>query len=114
MERVLKHLLSYAELVVIDTPAALMVSDPLPLMELADGVVLVARLNRSSRERIARLRRMVSAVHANLFGVVATGVSDRHGYGYYAPKEYARNGTNGAEPAHTAAEPEVLSAADPE
>ena len=57
MKRVIKRLEANSDLVVIDTPAALMVSDPLPLMEYATGVVLVARMNRSSRERIKRLRR---------------------------------------------------------
>ncbi len=104
MSRVLRELESESDLVVIDTPAALMVSDPLPLIELASGVVLVARMNRSSREKVRRLRRIVAATHGNLLGVVATGVSAGPGYGYYASKYYSasRNGkaaaANGAAP----------------
>ena len=93
MERVVRRLESAADLVVIDTPAALIVSDPLPLMRLASGVVLIARMNRSNRERIRRLRRMVNAAQGNFFGVVATGVTSWGGHGYYGSKYYAGNGT---------------------
>jgi capsular exopolysaccharide synthesis family protein len=94
MARVLRHLEAQCDLVVIDTPAALMVSDPLPLIELASGVVLVARMNSSTREKVRRLRKIVNAAHGNLLGVVATGVASGPGYGYYASKYYsqAKNG----------------------
>ncbi len=92
MKHVIKRLEANADLVVIDTPAALMVSDPLPLIELATGVVLVARMNRSTREKIRRLEKMVKAAHGNLFGVVATGVSTGIGYDYYMSKYYSKNG----------------------
>jgi polysaccharide biosynthesis transport protein len=95
MKRVIKRLEANADLVVIDTPAALMVSDPLPLMELATGVVLVARMNRSTREKIRRLEKMVRAAHGNLFGVVATGVSTGIGYDYYMSKYYSSENGHG-------------------
>ena len=90
MARVLRHLEAQSDLVVIDTPAALMVSDPLPLIELASGVILVARMNSSTREKVRRLRKIVNAAHGNLLGVVATGVASGPGYGYYASKYYAQ------------------------
>lgn len=92
MKQVIKRLEANADLVVIDTPAALMVSDPLPLMELATGVVLVARMNRSTREKIRRLEKMVRAAHGTLYGVVATGVSTGIGYDYYMSSYYSTNG----------------------
>jgi capsular exopolysaccharide synthesis family protein len=93
MERVLRTLEDSSDLVVIDSPAALMVSDPLPLIELATGVILVARMNRSTRERISRLRKIVSAAHGTLFGVVATGATTGLGYDHYTSGYYAQNGT---------------------
>jgi succinoglycan biosynthesis transport protein ExoP len=92
MKRVIKRLEANADLVVIDSPAALMVSDPLPLMEIATGVVLVARMNRSSRDKIKRLEKMVRAAKGTLFGVVATGVSTGIGYDYYTSAYYGGNG----------------------
>jgi capsular exopolysaccharide synthesis family protein len=95
MQRVLGELTAQSDLVIIDTPAALAVSDPLPLMRSVTGVVLVARMNRSSRETIRRLQRMIESAHGALIGVVATGVSSGPGYEGYAPKYYTQAGENG-------------------
>jgi hypothetical protein len=64
-------------------------------MELASGVVLVARMNRSTRERIRRLEKMVKAAEGTIFGVVATGASTGIGYDYYRSKYYSTNGQGG-------------------
>jgi capsular exopolysaccharide synthesis family protein len=89
MRRVLRVLEAQSDIVIIDTPAALAVSDPLPLMRCVTGVVLVARMNRSSRETIRRLQRMITSAHGTLLGVVATGVRAGPGYESYAAKYYA-------------------------
>lgn len=98
MQRVLRQLVSYSDLVIIDTPAALAVSDPLPLMRSVSGVVLVARMNRSSRQTIQRLQRIITSANGTLLGVVATGVSSGPGYEGYAHKYYTSNGTRGPGP----------------
>jgi receptor protein-tyrosine kinase len=89
MRRVLRVLEAQSDIVIIDTPAALAVSDPLPLMRSVTGVVLVARMNRSSKETIRRLHRMITSAHGTLLGVVATGVKPGPGYESYAAKYYA-------------------------
>jgi tyrosine-protein kinase len=96
MVQVLRELESQSDLVIIDTPAALAVSDPLPLMRLVSGVVVVARMNRSRRHSIRRVQRMIESAHGTLLGVVATGVSAAPGYEHYTSKYYAHNGANGA------------------
>ncbi|MGI8863620.1 MAG: polysaccharide biosynthesis tyrosine autokinase [Solirubrobacteraceae bacterium] len=93
MQNVLNDLCSQSDLVIVDTPAALAVSDPLPLMRSVTGVVLVARMNRSSRETIRRLQRIIESAHGKLIGVVATGVSSGPGYDSYSPKYYTQNGS---------------------
>jgi capsular exopolysaccharide synthesis family protein len=95
MQAILRELESQSNLVIIDTPAALAVSDPLPLMRSVTGVVLVARINRSGRHAIRRLQTIVESAHGNLLGVVATGAGAGVGYGHYYPTYYATNGTNG-------------------
>lgn len=92
---VLRQLEAHSDLVIIDTPAALAVSDPLPLMRSVSGVVLVARMDRSSRQTIRRLQRRISSAHGRLVGVVATGVSSMLGYEQYTPKYYSHNGGDG-------------------
>jgi capsular exopolysaccharide synthesis family protein len=96
MQRVLQELESRSDLVVIDTPAALAVSDPMALMRSVSGVVLVARMNRSSRQTVRRLQRIIESAHGTLLGAVATGATAGPGYEHYYPKYYAQNGANGS------------------
>ena len=92
MQRTLRDLEAQSDIVIVDTPAALAVSDPLPLMGSVSGVVLVARMNNSTRETIRRLQRMIVAAHGQLIGVVATGVASGPGYEGYTPKSYTHDG----------------------
>lgn len=92
MQQVLRELEQDNDLVIIDTPPALAVSDPLPLMRSVTGVVMVARMNRSSRQTLRRLQRVIESAHGTLLGVVATGVSSGPGYEHYYPKYYGTNG----------------------
>jgi capsular exopolysaccharide synthesis family protein len=92
MQRTLRDLEAQSDIVIIDTPAALAVSDPLPLMGSVSGVVLVARMNNSTRETIRRLQRMIVSAHGQLLGVVATGVASGPGYEGYTPKAYTHDG----------------------
>jgi hypothetical protein len=55
----------------------------------------VARMNRSSREMIRRLQRLITSAHGTVLGVVATGVSAGPGYDHYSPKYYTQNGVGG-------------------
>ena len=76
------------ELVVIDTPPVAVVSDAMPLLRKVDGVVLVSRLDKGTRDAAAFLRQRLVGVNAPLLGVVANGVKAKgkegyaYGYGY--------------------------------
>ena len=95
MEQVLQALGAQSDLVIIDTPAALAVSDPVPLMRLTSGVIIVARMNQSRRQTIRRLQRIIISAHGTPLGVVATGVSPGAGYDHYRAQPYAANDRNG-------------------
>ena len=82
LRRVLTELEGDADLVVIDSAAALAVSDTLPLLQAATGVVLIARLNRSTKAAIRRLQKVIEAASGTILGVVVTGASARSGYEY--------------------------------
>lgn len=88
MLELLEQLQIEYDLVIVDTPAALAVSDAVPLMRAVSGVVLVARMNRSNRATIQRLRKIIEAAHGTLIGVVATGVTSGPGYEHYSPSYY--------------------------
>lgn len=93
--RVLTELEGESDLVVVDSAAALAVSDTLPLLQAASGVVLVARLNRSTKPAVRRLQQVITAASGTILGVVVTGSSAREGYEYgygYAPPPKRRGG----------------------
>jgi len=83
MEQVLAELERESDLVIVDSAAALAVSDALPLLRWTTGVVMVARLNRTTRAGVRRLQKIITAASGTLFGVVATGAPTRFGYDGY-------------------------------
>jgi capsular exopolysaccharide synthesis family protein len=83
MERLLSELEGAADLVIVDSAAALAVSDALPLLRWTSGVVVVARLNRTTRAGIRRLQKIITAANGTILGVVATGAPSRGGYDGY-------------------------------
>lgn len=78
------------DLVIVDTPAALAVSDAVPLMQHVSGIVLVARMNRSTKETVRRLHKIVVSAHGHLLGIVATGVTAGPGYEKYSQSYYTQ------------------------
>jgi capsular exopolysaccharide synthesis family protein len=90
MRELLSELESRFDLVVIDTPAALAVSDAVPLMQSVSGVVLIARMNRSSRDTVRRLLKILISAHGVLLGAVATGVTAGPGYEKYSQAYYSQ------------------------
>jgi capsular exopolysaccharide synthesis family protein len=83
MERTLREMESGADLVIVDSAAALAVSDALPLLRWTSGVVMIARLNRTTRAAIRRLQKIITSANGTLLGVVATGAPSRGGYDGY-------------------------------
>ena len=75
------------ELIVIDTAPNSIVSNAFPLLRKVDGVIVVARMGRSTRESAERLREQLSRLEAPVLGIVANAVKLRrrgkYGYGYY-------------------------------
>ncbi len=77
------------DLVILDSPPVLPVTDPLILARLADGVVVVARCQATTRASLLRALTTLRRSEANLLGVVLNEVDARreeagYGIGYYA------------------------------
>jgi Mrp family chromosome partitioning ATPase len=89
MRSLLAQVREEADMVVIDTPPLLAVSDAIPLQEQASGTVLVARIDYTSRDGVRKATSFISTAGGNLLGFVATGIQlggvgglDAYGYGY--------------------------------
>ncbi len=61
------------DVVLIDTPALLTVTDPSTVASQVDGVLLVLRQGRSTRPQAERAGELLAGVHARLLGVVVNG-----------------------------------------
>lgn len=70
------------DVIIIDTPPLLAVSDPGAVAGIVDGVVMTMRLRRNVKPLAARAKAILESVGANLLGVVINGVSSEAGYGY--------------------------------
>jgi polysaccharide biosynthesis transport protein len=92
MERLLEWAVENYDLVLVDTPPLSVVPDAIPLLHRVDGVVIVSRLGKNTRDGAARMRDELASLGAPMLGVVANGFKarDTPGYDYYySPTEYA-------------------------
>ena len=102
MRTLLAHLSGSSDLVIIDSAPVLAVSDAVPLIGEASGVIVVGRLNVARRDALRRLHRIVRTAHGTILGVVATGATQEgiygygYGYGDYSGANAARD--NGGAP----------------
>jgi capsular exopolysaccharide synthesis family protein len=101
MRELLANLGETADMVIIDTPPLLAVSDAIPLQEQVSGTVLVARVDHTNRDGVRKAISFISTAAGNLLGFVATGVQlggvgglDASGYGYGYASEPAENGAS--------------------
>jgi capsular exopolysaccharide synthesis family protein len=83
MIELLSSLSQRFDLVVIDTPSASAVPDAMPLLGLVNGTVIVARMNRTTRDAARQLREQLEKLQSPTLGVVATAVAAKSRRHYY-------------------------------
>jgi len=114
LSQLLAEIGSSVDIVLVDTPPVLAVSDPLVVATKVDGIVLVCRAGHT---RMEALRRAAAACQQGAIRVVGVVLNqqagrDADGYysyaGYYGPDQGARPPAdrNGSKPAHPTAERE--------
>jgi non-specific protein-tyrosine kinase len=92
------------DLVVVDAPPPTLLADAIPLLKLADGVLVVAQVNKVTPEALGRLREELVSLDVRVLGIVgnraATGREARYGEhyrNYRAPAGARLGGLSGAE-----------------
>ena len=88
-DQVLDALGDVADVVVVDAPPTLVVTDPAVLATKADGVMLVAAASETERGALVRATATLAKSHARMLGIVLNKVdparsSSYYGYGTYA------------------------------
>lgn len=100
MKSLLVHLRSQYDLIILDSPPTLAVSDARVLSELVDKTVFISRWAETARDVVQMATRQLASHGANLAGVLLTRVNvqknSRYGYadsGYYGRKYTKYYGT---------------------
>lgn len=85
MARLLEEARQAADVVVVDAPPLLPVSDTRVLLDMPgiDGVLIVARANTTRRDRARAASRVLTQSDKRVLGVVVTGTRERLGDYYY-------------------------------
>lgn len=91
MQDLLQDLLQTFDVVVLDAPPALPVTDAVVLATLVDGLLVVVRSGRTSRPVLSELRRRLETVQANVLGLVLNvAPAAQQSYYDYVPKTKRR------------------------
>lgn len=101
---VLTALAEYADVVIVDTPPVLPVTDSLVMSGLVDVTILVAKADSTDKRAVRRAVELLDQVDANLVGCVLNGAplggpygyGTNYGYGYgsYEHRTASRNGSD--------------------
>ncbi|TWU55208.1 polysaccharide biosynthesis tyrosine autokinase [Rubripirellula reticaptiva] len=90
-DRLLNLLRKQYDMIIVDTPPLLAVSDPANLASRVDGVILVVRLRKNIKPAVAQATRMLETLDANVLGIVVNGVGSRAARGYGKSSEAEGN-----------------------
>ena len=82
MRKLLDEVRGQCDLVVVDTPPLLAVSDAIPLLKEVSGAVLIGRVNRTHTNALSKAQEVIAAAGGTLLGSVATGAKSGGLYGY--------------------------------
>jgi capsular exopolysaccharide synthesis family protein len=82
MEAVLDQMKSTYDLVIIDTPSLMVVSDAFPVLRKVDGVLVVSRIGHDRRDVAERLQQILDRSAVPLLGVIANRFNWHRGRGY--------------------------------
>ncbi len=85
---VIRSLAAMYDVVLLDSPPVLPVTDASIISSLADATILVISMGTSTRREIGRTVEILDQVHAKLVGTVLNGVSQHTSDGYYRYASY--------------------------
>lgn len=87
MDSILEEVKTSFDIVILDMPPVLLVTDSQLIAAKTDGTILVARENYSLKESIIKSKKSLEVVNSNLLGVIYNGKYDKH-----ADKDYYYGG----------------------
>jgi receptor protein-tyrosine kinase len=117
MEHILAELGSQFDVVIVDSPPVLAITDALLVGKHTDGMVLVVRMRRTTRSGLRRSIEAIERVHARLLGLVVNAATEaedkRYGYTKGYTKGYLSTEREDAQLHPGGGQPPVAAAAVP-
>lgn len=92
----LRNLREQADIVLVDSPPTLPVTDALVLSQQMDSTVIVTTAGTTTRRAATRVVEVLQQVKAPLIGTVLNGVTGRSGYANYSYQYYSADSETGA------------------
>jgi Mrp family chromosome partitioning ATPase len=89
------------DMVIMDTPPILPVTDAVVASSLADGIILVVQAGRTRSGEVRHVQEVLEAAHANLLGVVLNRARSR--VNDYYTRTYGDDSTEPAKPEEVSA-----------
>ncbi len=95
---VVEALSEQTEVVLVDTPPVLPVTDALVVSRMVEGTLVVVDAGRTTRKDVRRTLQLLRQVNAPVIGLVLNGVApgDQYTYGYGSAYDHPRDAANGA------------------
>lgn len=88
MSVLLSRISDEADIILIDTPPILAVSDPLVIGTKTDGMILLARAGHTRRDRLQKAASSLQQAGVRLVGIVVNQQAGHEGEGYYYYRDY--------------------------
>lgn len=82
LTEILSEVQRISDIVIVDSPPLLGLSDAVKLTRKVDALVVVARLSLIKRPTLSELHRVLDAAPTAKLGIVVTGATPQDGYGY--------------------------------
>ena len=95
MGDLITNLKQSADVVILDTPPLVPVTDAMVLSGRVDGVLLVASAGNTRRRHLQRATEYLEQAEAPVIGAVLNGSGQHIRYGYYKKYDYSRRGRKG-------------------
>jgi capsular exopolysaccharide synthesis family protein len=95
MEHVLTTLHDEFDLVIVDSPPVLAVTDALLVGKHTDGMILISRMRRTTRSGLRRSMEAVERVHARLLGIIVNVAVESEDKRYGYTKGYSKGYLSG-------------------
>ncbi|MBO8126470.1 MAG: CpsD/CapB family tyrosine-protein kinase [Firmicutes bacterium] len=91
MKSTLEELRERADIVIVDTPPLLPVTDAAVLASIVDGTILVVKSGETHKQAVIRAKQSLESVNARILGVVLNGVIPKTGYYQHYYYHYAES-----------------------